>query len=111
PDAVVEAVQADDIRKLLGKHTGLVSVQMQPPVDNDNELEEANIFGIHAKTLQALVAAGFTEESAVAAIESNDLSKLKKAPVQDQWSPSGIPIPPAPPGGAAPGGAKPPAPG
>ncbi len=110
PDAVVEAVQADDIRKLFGKHTGLVSVQMQPPVDNDNELEEANIFGIHAKTLQALVAAGFTEESAVAAIEANDLSKLKKAPVQDQWSPSGIPIPPAQPG-AGPAGAKPPAPG
>jgi hypothetical protein len=107
PDAVTEAVYTNDLRKLIGKHTGLVSVQMQPPVDPDNELEEANIFGINAKTLQALVAAGFTEESSVAAIESNDLGKLKKAPVQDQWSPSGIPIPPAAPGAA--GGAKPPA--
>ncbi len=112
PDAVTDAVFTNDLRKLIGKHTGLVSVQMQPPVDPDNELEEANIFSIHAKTLQALTSAGFTEESAVAAIESNDLSKLKKAPVEDQWTPSGIPIPPAQPGGAAPpGGAKPPAPG
>jgi hypothetical protein len=112
PDAVTDAVFTNDLRKLIGKHTGLVSVQMQPPVDNDNELEEANIFGIHAKTLQALTSAGFTEESAVEAIRTNDLGKLKKAPVEDQWTPSGIPIPPAQPGTPAGGGggAKPPAP-
>jgi hypothetical protein len=108
PDAVVDAVYANDLRKLMGNHTGLVSVQMQPPVDPNNEAEDANIFSQHAKTLQALTAAGFTEESAVQAILSNDLGKLKKAPVQDQWTPSGIPIPPAQ---GAPGGGKPPAPG
>jgi hypothetical protein len=109
PDAVVDSVQTNDLRKLIGQHTGLVSVQMQPPVDNDNELEDANIFSTHAKTLQALVAAGFTEESSVEAITSNNLDKLKKAPKEDQWSPSGIPIPPAQ--GAPAGGAKPPTPG
>lgn len=31
PDAVVQAVMNDDIGRLLGKHTGLVSVQMQEP--------------------------------------------------------------------------------
>jgi hypothetical protein len=110
PDACVEAVYANDIRKLVGKHTGLVSVQMQPPVDPDNEQNEADIFATNAKTLQALVAAGFTEESSAEAIKAGyDISKLKKAPKEDQWSPSGIPIPPAQ--GAPAGGAKPPAPG
>lgn len=93
PDAVTDAVHTNDLRKLIGKHTGLVSVQMQPPVDPDNELEEANILGIHAKTLQGLVAAGFTEESSVEAIQSNDLGKLERATVPDSWTPSGIPIP------------------
>src|ERR1044072_7235601 len=65
PDAALDAVYADDIRKLTGKHTGLVSVQMQPPVDNNNDLEDANIFEIQAKTLQTLVAAGIYEEVAV----------------------------------------------
>lgn len=112
PDAVTDAVYANDIRKLIGKHTGLVSVQMQPPVDPNNKVEEANIFETNAKTLQGLVAAGFTEESAVAAIEANDLGKLVKDPNADQWSPSGIPIPPVGPGSPMPnkpGGAKPPA--
>lgn len=109
PDAVTDAVYGNDLRKLIGKHTGLVSVQMQPPVDPNNEVEEAEIFETNAKTLQGLVAAGFTEESAVAAIEANDLGKLKKAPATDQWSPSGIPLPPAQPAGGAPAGAKPPA--
>lgn len=31
PDAVVEAAQTGDLGKLIGKHTGLVSVQMQEP--------------------------------------------------------------------------------
>ncbi|SOE25618.1 Phage portal protein BeeE [Streptomyces sp. OK228] len=33
PDAVVKAVMNEDISLLVGHHTGLVSVQMQPPVD------------------------------------------------------------------------------
>lgn len=31
PDAVVEAVEADDLSRLDGQHTGLFSVQLQPP--------------------------------------------------------------------------------
>nr|WP_237531565.1 phage portal protein [Streptomyces sp. SID3212] len=33
PDAAVQAVLTRDLRVLTGQHTGLVSVQMQPPVD------------------------------------------------------------------------------
>ncbi|WP_406527372.1 phage portal protein [Streptomyces sp. I8-5] len=112
PDACVEAVEANDIRKLIGKHTGLVSVQMQPPVDPDNEVEtdqgQANIMETQAKTIQAFIAAGFTEESARDAVESNDLRKLKKAPTPDGWSPTGQPLMAAPGSMVVPGG-KPPA--
>jgi hypothetical protein len=112
PDAVTDAVFTNDLRKLIGHHTGLVSVQMQPPVQNDTDREDSEIMAQYAKTLQGFVSAGYTEESAVEAILANDLGKLKKAPVEDLWSPSGIPLTPAQPTGpgAAPaGGAKPPA--
>ena len=33
PDAAVEAVQTTDLGRLTGKHTGLFSVQLQPPLD------------------------------------------------------------------------------
>lgn len=33
PDAVVEAVDSGDIKRLSGSHSGLFSVQLQPPVD------------------------------------------------------------------------------
>jgi phage portal protein BeeE len=35
PDAVVEAVTADDLGRLEGQHTGLYSVQLQPPGTNE----------------------------------------------------------------------------
>lgn len=118
PDACVEAVESDDIRKLVGKHTGLVSVQMQPPVDPDNEVEEtqgqANIMEAQAKAIQAFITAGFTADSAVEAVNDNDLSKLKNDPKADIWSPTGQALMSMQPGspGAAPGGAaKPAAPG
>lgn len=135
PDACIDAVFSNDIRKLIGQHTGLVSVQMQPPVDPDNKVEEtqgqARIEQTLALTLQSYLSAGATFESAVAAVDKNDITLLKKAPPED-WSPSGQPLrnPPAgsledptgtPTGGPAPGapgstptgaptGAKPPAP-
>lgn len=123
PDSCVDAVHTRDIRKLLGKHTGLVSVQMQPPVDPDNKMEEthgqARIMQTMAQTVQALVSAGFTEESVVKAVDANDLTLLKKSPEVENWSPTGMPLrndptaASAPPGAAPPGkpaAAKPPAP-
>jgi hypothetical protein len=36
-DAAIEAVEAEDMTKLTGTHTGLASVQLQPPIDPDAE--------------------------------------------------------------------------
>jgi hypothetical protein len=33
PDAVIDAVKAGDLSRLLGAHSGLYSVQLQPPAD------------------------------------------------------------------------------
>jgi hypothetical protein len=111
PDACVDAVAANDIRKLVGKHTGLVSVQMQPPVDPDNKIEEtkgqAEIMLTLAQVIAAFVAAGFTEESAKAAADTNDIMKLKKDPAKDLWSPTGQALRTEPAPGAGGGTTKP----
>lgn len=116
PDAAVDAVYSNDIRKLLGKHTGLVSVQMQPPVDPDNEIEEtqgqARIMLTQMQGIQTAVAAGFSRESAIEAFDKNDLTLLKDAPADETWSPTGQPLRVDPASGqpiGGPEGAKPPA--
>lgn len=125
PDAAVDAVYANDLTKLMGAHTGLVSVQMQPPVDPDSDHEETEaqvrVLELQATTIVALCNAGFTPESVVAAVTADDLTKLVERPdtPPDTWSPGGRPLMPATPPGAAPAapgaapaapGAKPPAP-
>jgi hypothetical protein len=94
PDACVHAVAKNRIEELLGKHTGLVSVQMQPPVDPDNTVEEtegqARIMQTQALTIQTFITAGFTHESSIEAAKDNDLTKLVKDPnAQEPWSPMG----------------------
>lgn len=121
PDASVDAVYTNDLTKLLGKHTGLVSVQMQPPIDPANSGEETEaemrVLAIQATVIEVLCSAGFTEDSAIEAVTSNDLTKLVKRPdlPADTWTPQGRPIPqaaPTPPAGAAkPPAANPPKPG
>lgn len=130
PDAAVAAVQTNDVRALLGHHTGLVSVQMQPPVDPTNRLKEtegaARILQTMAQTIQTFTASGFTHESAILAAQENDVTLLEKDDTYDTWTPTGQPTrnpgpgadgvqPPAadmplPQGGPVPpGGPKPPA--
>ena len=41
---------------------------------------------------QVAVTSGFTHESAIAAMEANDLGLLKKDPAAEPWSPSGQPL-------------------
>lgn len=92
-DAAVEAVDSKDLTVLIGQHTGLVSVQMVPPVDPDNKLDEtlgmAKILQTQAQAVQTFVTAGFTHESAIQAVDTNDLSKLKKDATVEPWSPTG----------------------
>lgn len=111
PDAAADAVMSNDIKKLTGKHTGLVSVQMQPPVDPTNERDEVTIAGLKATTLQAFLTAGMTVESAIEAADKNDITLLKKDPkataAADAAAAAALKPPaPSPPGGGA---AKPPA--
>lgn len=103
PDAVVEAVFNDDVSRLLGKHTGLVSVQMQPPVQAlEGESahmseDEARVLEVQAQIVQTLISSGFTEQSVIEAIEANDLTKLVVAP-NEEWTPEGRPMMPGQPG-------------
>ena len=41
PDAVIDAVEADDLSRLTGKHSGLYSVQLQEPGAGDTETSRA----------------------------------------------------------------------
>jgi hypothetical protein len=41
PDAVIDAINAGDLKRLIGKHTGLYSVQLQPPMPEQPEPEPA----------------------------------------------------------------------
>ncbi|MFE6846557.1 phage portal protein [Streptomyces sp. NPDC057686] len=80
-DAVVAAVRDNDIAKILGQHTGLVSVQMQEPktrdAENDRSQEEAAIRQVEASTVTQLFQAGFDLASIAAYVETGDVSKLK----------------------------------
>ncbi|MFF8831377.1 phage portal protein [Streptomyces sp. NPDC015131] len=86
PDAMIEATRDYDIGKLIGRHTGLVSVQMQstrvPDESVDRQREELELLEQQAKIVAVLVSQGqCTVASAVAAVESGDLSLLEKAPL------------------------------
>ncbi len=101
-DACVEAASTKDVKKLLGKHTGLVSVQMQPPMTEDDNGELRLMQ--EESTILAQLAPHFEPESIVDALDSRDWAKLKKKKIE--------PIPGAPgaPGGAPkPGGTPAPA--
>lgn len=83
PETVVLAVQAEDFSLL--EHSGMMSVQLQPPgspegdqaeepdAGPDPEVEET---GTKATTITGLVGAGFDPDSVVSAVEANDLTLL-----------------------------------
>lgn len=103
PDSVVEAIFNDDVSRLLGKHTGLVSVQMQPPVEALSgesahmSEDEARVLETQAGIIQTLITSGFTEESVIEAVEANDLTKLV-VDANAEWTPLGRPMMPGQPG-------------
>lgn len=82
-DASVQAIINRDIGQLLGNHTGLTSVQMQPSVDPASNLHEeqgaADVTQVQAAAIASLSVL-FTPESVVLAVTSGDLSKLVKRP-------------------------------
>jgi hypothetical protein len=83
PDSSRDAVLAEDLSKLV--HSGMMSVQLQPPGDPDaegsSEAEEAAVTGTQASSITALAAGNaFTLDSIVSAVTAGDLSQLELAP-------------------------------
>lgn len=56
PDVTVEAVVNNDLKKLIGSHTGLTSVQLQPP----NQGTEAKSVHVPTRDVADLLAQGWT---------------------------------------------------
>jgi hypothetical protein len=75
PDASVKAARDEDVAHLIGHHTGLVSVQMQAMQDAEERDSR-----LDAPAIATLVQVGFTYESAVEALATNDITKLVKDP-------------------------------
>lgn len=76
---VMAAVANNDLS--LMEHTGLFSVQLQEPgAGKDSPVqkkqEQANLLSDQIKTIQTAIEAGFDADSAVLAVEENDLSLL-----------------------------------
>jgi hypothetical protein len=85
PESAVAAVLAEDFSLLV--HTGMVSVQLQPPgagqpgeSEPEPEATPEEVFSIKVKDVQTLAGpAAFEPDSVVLAIEAQDLSKLVEA--------------------------------
>ena len=77
PESALEAVLAEDLSKLV--HSGLMSVQLQPPGAQDKgptDADQAQVFATQVGALVQLSAGPFDPESAVVATEAGDLGKL-----------------------------------
>ena len=77
PESSQQAVLAEDLGLL--QHSGLMSVQLQPPGAQDKgetPAETAQTFATQVTSLVALSAGPFDPESAVAATEASDLTAL-----------------------------------
>lgn len=80
PESAIAAVQAQDMSLL--QHTGLVSVQLQPP---RTELQKAQTVQLQALAAELMVRAGYTTESSRDAVTGLDLSKLQPGPLTSRY--------------------------
>lgn len=103
PESSVAAVDADD-RSLL-VHSGMVSVQLQPPGSgqpdepdeepNAEEMADAALVGAQLQAVAAGVKAGLDTMSVVEAVDAGDVTKVKPA-AQPAPVTSGVPEPGGP---------------
>jgi phage portal protein BeeE len=86
PDAVVIAVRDNTVERLIGQHTGLVSVQMMTPRTEEQEMAEvdAGIRQTEAMAIQSLILAGCELGSIAEYLRTGDPKKLKKDPKAQQ---------------------------
>jgi phage portal protein BeeE len=80
PESAIAAVTAQDMSLL--QHTGLVSVQLQPP---RTELQKAQQIQLEALAAELLVRAGYTTDSARDAVAGQDLSRLEVGPLTSRY--------------------------
>jgi phage portal protein BeeE len=79
-DSAVAAVTAQDMTQLV--HSGLVSVQLQPP---RTELQKAQTIQLQALAAELLVRGGYTTDSARDAVTGMDLSLLQVGPLTSRY--------------------------
>jgi hypothetical protein len=80
PESAITAVTTQDMTALV--HTGLVSVQLQPP---RTELQKAQTIQLASLAAELLVRAGYTTESARDAVTEQDMSLLKVGPLTSRY--------------------------
>lgn len=80
PESAIAAVNAQDVTLL--QHSGLVSVQLQPP---RTELQKAQTVQLEALATELMVRAGYTPESARDAVTSLDLTGLEPGPLTSRY--------------------------
>lgn len=80
PQSAIDAVTAQDMTLLV--HTGLVSVQLQPP---RTELQKAQTIQLEALAAELLVRGGYTTDSARDAVAKQDLSLLEVGPLTSRY--------------------------
>lgn len=88
PESALAAVMAEDFSLLV--HSGLMSVQLQPPVDVTADTgkaqakDAADDFTAKVANLAAIAGtAAFTVDSTVAAVNARDLGQLEEAPEEE----------------------------
>jgi len=80
PESAITAVTSQDMTQLV--HTGLVSVQLQPP---RTELQKAQTIQLEALAAELLVRGGYTTESARDAVHEQDMSLLQVGPLTSRY--------------------------
>ncbi len=124
PESAITAVTSQDMTQLV--HTGLVSVQLQPP---RTELQKAQTVQLQSLAAELLVRGGYTTDSARDAVAAGDMTLLQPGPLTSRYlvvnpleagaepgvplgfpnaAALGLPAPPGYPGGATAPGAPPP---
>jgi hypothetical protein len=80
PESAIAAVTSQDMTQLV--HTGLVSVQLQPP---RTELQKAQTIQLQSLAAELLVRAGYTTDSSRDAVTAQDMSLLKVGPLTSRY--------------------------
>jgi hypothetical protein len=80
PESAIIAVTSQDMTQLV--HTGLVSVQLQPP---RTELQKAQTIQLQSLAAELLVRAGYTTDSSRDAVTAQDMSLLKVGPLTSRY--------------------------